>query len=91
MPYSYNSERPKIFTEQGQVDFLKVRDMARQMIREAGAFRYNELIDRCCLSGDSWFHMACVERLVELGEIQCLKRDWCWSQYQVYTDMRTGS
>jgi hypothetical protein len=82
MGYDYQKERPSIFTESGQVMFLKIRDRAKYLLREAGAFRMNEVIAGC--SGSSWEMIACVDRLVELGEIEELKRE-AWGQYRCFT------
>ncbi len=82
MGYNYQTERPRIFTEEGQIKFLDVRDKVKEMLKQAGAFRLNEL----STSGDSWLTLACVDRLVELKEIVPLRdRDKCWGQYQVYS------
>lgn len=83
MSYIYQAERPKLFTEEGQRDFLKVRDAAKELLEIAGAFRQTEVIQRSHICGDSFFQIACVDRLVELGEIVELPRN-CWGQYKVY-------
>jgi hypothetical protein len=82
--YCYSNERPKIFTEQGQIDFLKIRDTAKALLEKSGAFRQRELIHEAGVSGDSWFMLACVDRLVEIGEIVEITRQ-CWGQYKVYS------
>lgn len=84
MAYDYQAERPKLFTEQGQASFLKIRDTAHEMLKECGAFRQSELLQRSHVGGDSWFLIACVDRLVELKEIVELPRE-CWTQFRVYT------
>jgi len=68
MAYDYEKEKPKIFTDKGQVEFLKVRDEAHRLLQDAGAF----MIFSACkkISGDTWTMMAYVDRLVELGEIR---------------------
>ncbi len=83
MSYQYQQERPKLFTEEGQRDFLKVRDAAKELLEVAGAFRQSEVLQKAGICGDSWFQIACVDRLVELGEIVEVPRD-CWTQYKVY-------
>lgn len=65
--YSYDEMRPKLFTDEGQRDFLKVRDNAARLFSESGAARQTEMTS--CISGDSYFKCACVDRLIELGEI----------------------
>ncbi len=84
MSYCYETERPLLFTEQGQRDFLVVRDTAKELISIAGAFRQSELLGRARLTGDSWFMLACIDRLVELGEIVEIPRQ-CWTQFKVYS------
>ena len=86
MPYNYQTERARLFTEEGQRDFLKVRDEAKRLLKIAGAFRQMEVLD--VISGDSWFQIACVDRLVELGEIVEIPRA-CRSQYKVYSSPET--
>ena len=68
MSYNYEIEKQKIFTEQGQREFLKVRDRAKKLLAEAGAFMmFSALKD---ISGDSWQMIAYVDRLIELGKIR---------------------
>ncbi len=71
--YIYKNERERIFTEEGQVMFLKIRDKIYKFLKMAGAFKMDEAIGNC--SGDSWMMLACVDRLVELGEIEEITRD----------------
>lgn len=66
--YDYQTERPRVFTEEGQVMFLKIRDRAQSLLKTAGAARLGEIINGC--TGDSWQMLACVDRLVELGELR---------------------
>lgn len=68
MAYSYVEQKPKLFTEDGQVLFLKIRDKVKEFLRVSGAFRMQEAISGC--TGDSWEQIACVDRLVELGELK---------------------
>ena len=66
--YSYEEERPNIFTEEGQRKFLKVRDHVAKCLRMSGAVRMAEAIQP--LTGSSWEMLACVDLLVELGELR---------------------
>lgn len=68
MPYDYATERPKIFTEDGQRNFLKILDATKRILDVSGAARFQEIMHNVC--GDSWEMIACVDRLVELGEIR---------------------
>jgi hypothetical protein len=80
MSYNYQTERPALFTEEGQVRFLKVRDKVQAAIKAYGAFRVQEL------GVGSWEDMACLDRMVELKELVALRAPGsCWAQFQVYT------
>jgi len=68
MSYDYNVERENVFTEDGQVMFLSVRDNVNRLISDSGAVSM-----QCAISGqtgNSWHMLACVDRLVELKEIR---------------------
>ena len=67
--YFYMNERPEIFTEDGQVMFLKIRDNVKNLIKLAGAVSMGNAIQGASC-GSSWTMMACVDRLVELKEIR---------------------
>jgi hypothetical protein len=83
MSYNYQTEKPNLFTESGQIKFLEVRDKVKALLQQTGAFR----MDYLSVSGDSWATLACVDRLVELKEIVPLRdKVACWGQYQVYAD-----
>jgi hypothetical protein len=85
MSYHYATEKPKIFTEDGQILFLKIRDNAKRLLAQAGAVRCGELIS--CATGDSWTMLACVDRMVELGELREITKDQCVAgQHRVFVD-----
>lgn len=66
--YSYAEQRDALFTDDGQRLFLSIRDQCHRLLRQAGAARMQEVIKGH--AGDSWLMLACVDRLVELGEIR---------------------
>jgi hypothetical protein len=72
--YSYQAERPKIFTEEGQVMLFKVRDNVQALLRTAGAFK----ADRAWrgVTGDNWMMLACLDRLVEMGELRKVEQPY---------------
>lgn len=87
MGYVYEEQRAGILTDNGQRLFLKIRDRAKRLLKEAGAFRLGACIEDC--TGDSWQMIACVDRLVELGEIHELTphpKVYPWAQNRVFTD-----
>jgi len=82
MSYAYETQRARIFTEEGQRLFLTIRDKTKHLIKHAGAARMQEMISGN--SGDSWDMIACIDRLVELGEIRELPQERCPGQYRVF-------
>jgi hypothetical protein len=82
MSYNYAEERPHLFTEEGQVRFVRIRDKALAAIRTHGAFRLQEM------QIVSWEDIACIDRMVELRELVEFKRD-SWGQYRVFTTPHT--
>ncbi len=88
MSYSYEVERERLFTEEGQRVFLKIRDQVNYHLRESGAIRADKAFQG--LAGDSSQFHACLDRMIELGELQLLSPDNVWSQYKVYTKEVTG-
>ena len=61
-----------IYTKEGQRPFLDIRDKVNELFRTAGTLR---MADITTYKEDdpaqvAWFQIACVDRLVELGEIE---------------------
>jgi hypothetical protein len=71
MTYDYATERPRVFTENGQKMFLQIRDRAKRLTAESGAATLGRIIHG--VSGDTWQMIACVDRLIELGELREIK------------------
>jgi hypothetical protein len=80
--YNYQAERQYIFTDEGQRQFLRIRDRVGYLLKEAGAVRLEEAISK--ESGSSWEIMSCVDRLVELREIVELTPSTVPGQYRVF-------
>jgi molybdenum-dependent DNA-binding transcriptional regulator ModE len=69
MSYSYQTERPWLFTEEGQVCLLKARDQALKLLDEAGAFMAFSTLKGVSY-GDTWKALAILDRMVEMGDIR---------------------
>lgn len=67
--YRYEEQRPFVFTDEGQRTFLRIRDFAEHALKLSGAVTGGRLIGAAG-GGDTWQHMACVDRLVEIGELK---------------------
>ena len=81
--YNYEAEKHKIFTEDGQVMFLKIRDKAVILLKSAGAFRTERVLSGVC--GEGWEMLACLDRLVEIGELRKVKQEGrVAGQHEIY-------
>ena len=73
MSYLYSEMKHHLFTDEGQCLFLRIRDNAFRLTADAGCARMTEIIRGC--GGDSWKMLACVDRMVELGELREVEQD----------------
>ena len=64
--YNYQEQRHKVFLEKNQERFIKIRENVHSMLDSSGAFILENAIIG---TGDSFIGIACVDRLVEMGEI----------------------
>ena len=80
MGYKYSEQRDRLFIDKGQKLFLKVRDKAFVLIKEAGAFRMEKILG----FADDWLCLASVDRMVELGELFELNYGECTQQDRVF-------
>ena len=80
--YNYQTEKQKIFTEDGQEMLLKIRDNVHRLIKQSGAVMMQNAINS--VTGDSWMMLACVDRLVELKEIREITGSNVAGQHRVF-------
>ena len=73
MSYDYKTEKPFVFTEDGQRMFLKIRDKCNSLQQIAGAFTIEKAVSD--LGGSTWARLACIDRLVELGEFEYVNKE----------------
>lgn len=82
MSYSYATERPRLFTEEGQAMVLAAHAAAMKLCAVAGAF--NGFVALKDISyGDTWLGLAILDRLVELGYIREVTAN-AWGQDRVF-------
>jgi hypothetical protein len=82
MVYDYQTERPKLFTEEGMRILIHVRDAAKKLLAESGAFKAGKVF----ASGDGWTSHAALDYLVEIGEIRRIEQGgYTAGQDEVYT------
>jgi hypothetical protein len=75
--------KKEIFTEECQKMLLSIIDFVFKCFDIAGCVRMFEII-RSCKGGDAWKIMACVDRLVELGEIQEVQQKYSACQSRIF-------
>jgi hypothetical protein len=87
--YRYETEKNALFTKGGQRLFLGIRDQTQRLLKIAGAVRMQEAIALPPgISADSWTLLACVDRLVELGELREVGSTDVAGQYRVFVSGR---
>ena len=82
MAYNYEEIKPKLFIEANQRLFLEIRDKVHGFLSETGVAKMGFIMNG--LSGDSWVMIACVDRLVELGEIREIFHGDCAGQDRIF-------
>ena len=80
MPYNYQTERPKLFCEDGTRALLFVRDRCARAFIEYGAI----MLGKAIASGDVWVSIAAFDYLVELGEIHEVTSGDVAGQHRVF-------
>jgi hypothetical protein len=80
--YKYKEQKKELFTEDGQLMFIKIRDKSKALIQVAGSFRMENIMSST--TGDTWTMMACVDRMVEIGELIEVTRGDVAGQHRVF-------
>jgi hypothetical protein len=69
--YKYEENNKFLFTDKGQRDFVKVRDSAFRLLKISGAFTTMAPFETAGeVFLDSWEMLACIDRMVEIGDIR---------------------
>jgi len=74
--YQYSQERGRIFTDDGQRDFLKVRDHVKKLLSQAGAVRMQEQCESLAVTlGLHWLALIDLSNLKRFARLpQMLRR-----------------
>lgn len=80
--YDYQTERPQLFTEPGQIVLLKIRDQAFKLCAESGCARADKIMAKA--GGDSWLLLAAIDRLVEIGDLREINYGRCAGQHRIF-------
>lgn len=82
--YRYEETKPELFTEHGSRLFLHVRDLVHVLLHDAGAFRSQEAW-KVPVTASSNLFLACIDRLVELGEIrEVIQPEGTFAQHRIF-------
>jgi hypothetical protein len=81
MSYDYKIHRAGLFTEDGIEIVIKIRDNARHLLEQAGAFQACKAWEG--VMGDSWTMLAALDYLVEKGELRKLTK-YGFGQDQIF-------
>lgn len=80
--YEYEKERPALFTKRGVETLTKIRDNAKRLLDESGAFMASKAMAN--VTGDSWLKLAALDYMVERGAIRRVTPgDAVWGQHEV--------
>lgn len=79
--YNYQKMRPTVFTEGGVMMLLSIRDRIRECCKMSGACQFANAMT----SGDTWEQLACVDYLVERGDIRRVTPPDTPGQDQIFT------
>ena len=81
--YVYEEVKKELFTEEGSVLFTAIRDNTLKLLNLAGAVS----MDRAYSTGrtaNAWTMLACVDRLVETGEIREITQDGTFARHRIF-------
>ena len=85
MSYSYQTERPWLFSEAGVAAILRVRATIQRHLKTAGAVRSLEAT-KDSRAGSSWSDQAILDYLVERKELREVTPPGTWGQYRVFCE-----
>lgn len=80
--YKYEDMKEQLFTQDGHKISIKIMQIVNSILNKYSCVIMQDAIKGC--SGDTWLMMACVDRLVELGELVEISRDGCKCQHRVF-------
>ena len=83
MSYFFAEERPYVFTDEGSRAVLRVFREAQTLTKLSGVVRLDKLM-LTCGSGDSFKHLAVIDRCVELNLIREVPTTNRATQHKIY-------
>ena len=80
--YNYQIEKLNLQTEYGRMVFQKVRDNVKWLISQSGAVMMKDAIKET--GGDSWRSYACIDKLIEIGEIAEIEQGKIINEHRIF-------
>ncbi|KKN96786.1 hypothetical protein LCGC14_0164300 [marine sediment metagenome] len=88
MAYEYETLKPQLLTDDGQRMFIQGRDeVLKLMPNRSDSVLMGRALD-FFKAGDSWLKMACVDRMVEIGDLHEISGDNVVAQHRVFVRAR---
>lgn len=72
--YTYSTEKPKLFTEEGMALYTRVRDQTNKLLFQAGACTAEKVMRP--ISGSAWLMFAALDYMEESGDIKCVHQGY---------------
>lgn len=84
MSYDYQKMHKEVFTNDGIRTLFNVRAKIKSALQIAGAVMAIKVITG---PGDAWIGTACLDYLVELGEIREVEQEDCFLQHRIFVSL----
>jgi len=82
MSYDYETQKPKLLTPEGQKMLFAIRAKAASLIEQSGAVILDKAVSG--IGVDSWDRLACMDYLVELGELREVPQREVMAQHRIF-------
>lgn len=93
--YNYQDLRAGIFTDEGQRRFLIFRDRVKRVLRNSGAITMGKALLLASggdlFKGDTYTLMACIDRMVEIGELEEVMTGYGSGKDRVFVEVSEAS
>ena len=70
MSYDYQTQKKEIFTEDGVLTLLRVRDTVQKLLEFSGAFTFNKVRKNISGTNESWTMFCAIDYMVEKEELR---------------------
>ena len=84
--YNYHEEKKNLFTEDGMKTYIEIRDNFYKLLKQSGAVRLQEAIQPAI--GSSFTMIACIDYMVEQGEIAEVTSANTFTQHRVFVSKK---